>query len=163
MGTVTTPTTPQGLWQSACRYFLWCDTHPIIAKRTVMTGVAAGAKVEQEERRPYSVKALCLHCGINEKYLMEIRETKDPSNMYYVTVSKILYVIYIQAYEMAMTGLWNPVFTSKVLNIGEQEDPGGNIKIDIVFSEKPKLARTESEILEKLESEKDLLQLSKEQ
>ncbi|WP_434127569.1 hypothetical protein, partial [Enterococcus faecium] len=76
--------------------------------------------------------------------------------MYYIVVSKILYVIYVQAYEMAQVGVFNPIFTSKVLGMDKDSEPTGAITVNIVRDNlppqvpTPTLAYSENEVLEKL-------------
>jgi len=151
-GLTVVSNTPESLWKNACAYFKWCDENPITAKRTITSGKDSGKRVDIEESRPYSIKGLCLHCGIFEEYIRDIRSSKDNTSMYYIVVSKILYIIYIQNLENATVGIFNPIFVSKVLNMEKDDTPTGSIKIEIVGG-LPELSKSENEILEKLELE----------
>lgn len=154
--------TPQRLWANSCMYFKWCDDNPITVRQTLMSGKEAGKKVEIEETRPYSIKALCLHCNITEDYLRDVRGSKDKNNEYFLVVSKILYIIYSQNLEYAITGIFNPIFTAKVLNLEkEDKDAGGSITVNIVSQGIPELSNSENEILEKLELENQLSEIAK--
>ena len=152
MGAGKTPNTPEELWELACDYFRWCNENPIQTKRTLQTGKEAGKKMEIEHPRPFSIKALCLHCGIFEDYLQDCRAMEDKSNMYYIVASKILYLIYVQNTEYAMVDVYNPMFTQKMLNMDKPEENNNGIRIEIVQG-LPKLLTTEEEILKNLESE----------
>ena len=91
---------------------------------------------------------MCLHCGITEEYLRDMRALPKDSEAYLI-VSRILMNIYVQNQEMAMVGEFNPVFTAKILNM-ESEDAGPQkIMIEYV-GDLPQLANSENEILEKL-------------
>lgn len=148
--------TPQELWQNACKYFQWCDEHPIIVKRKILSGNRAGTDTEVEQVRPYSLRALCLHCGITEEYMKNMRDTKDRTSMYFIVASKILYVIWVQIYEMGMIGEFNAIFAGKSLGFDKPEEaPVSSIKIEFVQGI-PELADSENEILEKLETENKL-------
>lgn len=140
------------LWENAASYFLWCDSNPIISKRVINVGKEAGKNLNTEHARPYTVKGLCLHCGISEEYVSEIRHTKNKESEYYFIVQRIMYIIYTQNQEMATVGLFNPVFVARVLNMGEEVKEGGTIKIELVNG-LPPLASSESEILKMLDSE----------
>lgn len=159
-GKVVVSSTAQGLWTNACSYFKFCDENPIITKQTLKSGKEAGKQMLSEMPRPYSIKALCLHCGIVEEWLRDIRNSNDKSSEYYIVVSRILYIIYTHVYEHAMTGIFSPVFSSKALNMDKDDVPSGSIKIEII-GELPPLSKSENEILEKLESEIDLNEISK--
>lgn len=145
---------PMELWDNACEYFRWCDDNPIIKKQTITQGKGAGTKANIEQTRPYTIKALCLHCNITEEYIRDVRDSKDKNNEYFVVVSKILYTIYSQNLEEAMVGNFSPVMTTRVLNL-EKEDTStpSNITVNVVSQGIPELSNSENEILEKLELE----------
>lgn len=146
-----TSETPRDLWRNAIDYFKWCDMNPIKPKKTVMAGKEAGKKVDVELIRPYTVKGLCLHCGITEEYLKDMRMTPKESEPYLI-ISRILMNIYVQNQEMAMVGEFNPVFTAKVLNLESEDDVPRKVMIEYV-GDLPGLANSENEILEKLNLE----------
>lgn len=145
--------TPIDLWINACNYFKYCDDNPIINKDTIRVGKEAGTEYEIKKKRAYNIKALCLHCQISEEYIKDMRNLNDPSNAYYNVVSKILYIIYAHVHENAMVDIYNPIFSSKVLNMEKDEVVSTASKVTIVQG-LPKLSRSENEILEKLELEK---------
>lgn len=160
-GVVTVSNTPEGLWKQACEYFLWCDDNKIENEVTITSGKNTGTQVINKHIRPYSLKGLCLHCGITEEYLNDIRSSKDNGSMYYIVVSKILYVIYTQIYEMAQVGVFNPVFSMKILGMDRESEPTKAITVNIVRDDQdglpaPTLSFTENEVLERLETEKRL-------
>lgn len=154
-GKIRVSNTPEELWSNAAGYFAWCDANPIKHTKTITSGKEVGKKVESESPRPYSIKGLCLHCGILEEYIRDVRQTKDKVSLYYVVVSKILYIIYIQNLELATVGVFNPIFVSKVLNMEKDDTPASGVKIEIVGG-LPELSKTENEILDKLERENGL-------
>lgn len=161
-GKICVSSSPEGLWANAVSYFTWCDEHPIETKVALTAGKGAGSQVIKESKRPYSIKGMCLHCGILEEQIRDIRSTKDQSSLYYAVVSKILYIIYIQNLEMATIGEFNPIFVSKVLNMEKDESPTGAITVNVVQG-LPELSKSENEILEKLESDIQNRENTKEQ
>jgi hypothetical protein len=151
-GRIVVSNTPETLWADACEYFKWCDENPIKVKKTLSSGKGAGTTATQEHPRPYSVKGLCLHCGITEEYLKDVRATKDERSLYFIVVSKIMYIIYVQNLELATVGVYNPIFTAKVLNMETDDTPTTAITVNVVGG-LPALSSTENEVLEKLELE----------
>lgn len=160
-GAIVVSNTPEDLWLNAIRYFKWCSENPIIRKRTLSSGKEAGKKVNEENERPYSIKALCLHCGIEEDYLRDIRNG-DKTDPYYKVVSAIIYLIYTQNYENALVGIYNPIFAAKALNMDKEEAPSSAVRVEIMGG-LPELSKSENEILEKLELENRDLKIPKEQ
>ena len=158
-GNIIVSTAP-GLWERIKSYFKWCDENPITTKRTITSGKGAGSKVETEFVRPYNIKAMCLHCGITEEYIKDIRHEMSKNSDYYHVISKALYIIYAQNVEMATIGEFNPIFTAKLLNIDKDDTTNGAIKVEI-SSETPQLSVSENEVLEKLELENKLFENTK--
>lgn len=150
--------TPEQLWDAAINYFKWCDENPITAKRTLTSGKTQGEKVVVEFKRPYSVKAFCLHAGISERYITDIKESQAKESEWYIIMEKILMIIYTQNLEGAIVDLYNPIMVSKVLNMDKGvEDGNQTVRIEIVNTGDKQLANSESEVLEKLNQEKLIL------
>lgn len=145
--------TPEDIWHNAKTYFKWCDETPITQKKPVMVGKEAGKSVTVETIRPYSIKALCLHCGIDEEYIKDIRASKAKDSLWYIVISKILYIIYVQNYELAQVDVFNAGFTAKVLSLDKEDTPNQAIQVTVVQG-LPSISNSENEILEKLELEK---------
>lgn len=161
---ITISDTAEDMWKRACEYFLWCDENPVTWKSTIMSGSKGGSKVENESPRPYSVRAMCIFCGLSESYISSIRNSKDQQSDYYIVISKILSIIYVQNLDYATAGVFNPIFTSKLLNLGEEDN--GTLepaKVQIITDGIPTLSSSENEVLQKLEMEKSFSQLDKEQ
>jgi len=154
-GGVTEYKDAEELWKKAEQYFEWCDNTPIKSKRTLQSGKEAGKKVELEHTRPYALKGLCLYCGINEAWLKEISSLGDKTNIWYLVIEKIMYVIYNQNVEGAFVDIFNPIMVTKVLGMDKPtEDEGRVTRVEIVDSTSNKLANSENEILKNLNQEK---------
>lgn len=144
--------TPKQLWEAAIDYFKWCDNNPIEAKRTLTSGKTQGQKVTSEYTRPYSIKGMCLHCNISERYLDDIRQTNAKDSEWYNIIEKILMIIYTQNLEGAIVDLYNPIMVSKVLNMDKAPEIGDStVKVEIVDSRSNTLANSENEVLKKLD------------
>ncbi len=161
-GDIVVHTSAEMLWQQAVSYFKWCDENPVTYKRVLTSGKEAGKKVVIEAPRPYTIKGLCLHCGILEEYLSDVRMMKEKGGLYYVVVSRIMYTIHVQITEYTMVGVFNPIFAAKLLNIETDDTPARPVKVEIITQGIPALSNSESEILEKLELENPLFGKPKE-
>lgn len=151
-GSRVTSTTPQQLWESARDYFDWCDTHPINTKRTLQSGSQAGKKVEIEHVRPYTIKGFCLHAGISERYIHDIKESYNPDSDYYMIMEKILYIIYSQNIEGAYVDIYNPIMVSKVLGLDKIENPNDKApRVEIVDNGEKRLYNSEDDVLKNLD------------
>jgi hypothetical protein len=135
--------TAEELWESAKLYFMWCEANPIYKREMIRQ---TGAMIDTECPRPFNLPALCIHCGVTPGYILDMaRNTK--AGMYHLVAQKILQVIYSQNLEYAMVGIFNPVVTSKKLNLGAQEEIGKastTINIEVVKGDNiPELADSE--------------------
>lgn len=153
-GGVTVYDNAEDLWHKAEDYFLWCDCNPVTSKRTLNAGKRGGDKVEVEHVRPYSLKGLCLFCGVNEAWLKDMSVSDNKQSLWYMVVEKIMYIIYNQNVEGAYVDLFNPIMVSKVLGLDKPEDTSGKVtRVEIVDSTSTKLANSENEILKNIVSE----------
>jgi len=151
-------TTAEDIWRMAMEYFQWSDENPLKVKKTINTGKDAGKPYYDENPRPYSLKAFCIHSGLIEDYLIEIRKTKREDSDYYKVITKILYIIYVQNSDLAQVGVYNPIFTSKLLGMDNDNDkPIKAIQVTVVQG-LPSLSSTEAEVVEKIELEKRYLE-----
>lgn len=148
------------LFENMCSYFRWCDNNPITSKRTITSGKGVGSRVTVESRRPYTVKGMCLHCGLSESYLNDILQSRSKDDLYYIAVERAMYIIHTQLMENALIGEFSPVLTSKILNLDSNEKELGAIKVEIVQGT-PELSNSESEVLEKIALELERTKNSK--
>jgi len=148
--------TAEWLWEGAKAYFKWCDENLIVTEKVITSGKEVGKMVKLRTIRPYNIKALCIHLGVTMEYFRDVRALDDESSIFYQTVSKILYIIYVQNVEMGAIGEYNPIMISKLLNLDKEEIPAAPIKITVIGG-LPELATSESELLARLEIEKENL------
>lgn len=161
-GQIVIDTTAEELWENACSYFKFCDDNPIVTKGVVSAGKEVGKQYNIHKKRPYTIKALCLQCGISQEYLSDMKNMKARESEYGMVVDKILNVIYTQNLEHAMTGEFNPQLTARVLNMEKEETNITPPKVEYIYG-LPPLASSENEILEKLESQVGTGEITKEQ
>lgn len=147
--------TPEGLWESATEYFKWCDENPIKAKRTLTSGKTQGEKVEIEYKRPYSIKAFCLHAGISERWIVDIKDSHTKDSEWFLVVEKILYIIYTDNLEGAVVDLYNPIMVSKILNLDKADgDVDRPIRVEIINSTASTIPTSENDVISNLDFEK---------
>lgn len=152
-GKITVSNTAEELWNSAKQYFKWCDDNPIQTKSPITSGKEIGKSVMKESVRPYTIRGLCIHCGITEDYLKDLKNTKDKGSLYYLVTEKIFQIINVQNVEMAMIGEFNPVFTARILGMDKEEPTTGAVTVTVVQGS-PKLSSSENEVIEKMTLEK---------
>lgn len=156
---VRTTTTLQDLWTWAIEYFKWCEANPIRAKRTILAGKEAGKKVEIEKVRPYSMRELCLHAGVTEDYINDLRRSARDSEAFLI-VGRIIMNIQVQITALALVGEISPVIADKILNLGSHDDGPKKILIEHV-SDLPKLGISEIEILEMINIQNGEIEIPK--
>lgn len=149
-GNIVVPQTPPDIWESACNYFLFCDTHPIIKTFKIKTGEKAGQDCTEELPRVYSYDGLAIHTGLDEDYIRDVLNNMDKSSEYYHVFSRIDKIIRTQQFELAAVNEINAIFISKSLRLEDTATPNTAIEV-IVRGETPQLANSENEILEKLD------------
>lgn len=137
--------TPEELWDQAVSYFQWCEDHPIKPKRLISAGKLAGTETEITRPRPYTLEGLCIHCGIDYKYIDSLRQMKDTASEWAAVMTRIMMVIKTQNLEYAMIGEFNPIMTAKILNIETKEEVPQDVKVEIVGG-MPPLLEDESQI-----------------
>jgi len=147
--------TPEQLWDNAMSYFEWCRDNPIQVYKSVLSGKDVGKRVLLDLPVMFTIKGLCLHCNILEEYLKSLRNMKDTAPDWYIVASKLLYIIHDQNMTYAALDLFNPILVGRLHNIEKDDSPSGNIVIEHV-QYLPTLSKSESEVLDKLESKDQL-------
>lgn len=144
--------TPEQLWQQGVDYFKWCDSNPIKAQKTMLSGKTQGQKVEVEYKRPYTIEGFCLHASISKRYIQDIQSMYGKDSEWYMVIQKIISVIYTQNLEGAIVELFNPIVVAKLLNLDKpQEDDSRSVRVEIIDTGKKILATSENEILSNLD------------
>jgi hypothetical protein len=148
--------TPQQLWTKMRQYFKESDLNPIVIPRTVINGRNAGQEVYEKRIRPYSVKAMCMHCGITEEYINDV--LSGPDGEWKTVLKTGLMLIYTQIYEMGMLGEFSPIFAAKAIAMDKEDTGPQKVTIEYV-GDLPPLAKSENEILENMKLENGKLRM----
>lgn len=151
-GGIVIAITPEQLWNLAVEYFKWNKNNPIEYKETMKSGKTQGQKVTVEKQRPMTIRAFCLHAGIPERYLMDIKNMYGEQSEWYQVAEKIISIIFIDNLEGAIVDLYNPIVVSKILNLDKpQTDDSRPVRVEIIDSGKNNLPTTEQAIIDNLD------------
>lgn len=117
---------PELLWEAACEYFQWCDTHPWIKKDFVGGGPNAGTIVDLPTARPYTLSGLCIYLGVNTQYLNQFKqglnEEKKTDKDFSLVITHIEEIIRTQKFEGAAVGVFNANIISRDLGLVDKSD-----------------------------------------
>ena len=141
--------TAQDLWDTACNYFQWVDTHPLYRyEQRKGTVIAVGKKQPVDTfvaiplPRPYTKEGLCVFAGCALKYFSNIKHNifedlyKEDLDLLNV-IEHIENIIHTQKYEGAAVGIFNPVLISRDLGLRDTvqlttpPDESFNVTLDL--------------------------------
>jgi len=114
---------PQDLWDKASDYFKWCDDNPL-QEMKVFNGKEGIVSTNVPKMRAYTLKHLCLHIGVNEKYFNQFNEEGNPE--YSNIITRIRDIIYTQKFQGAAADLLNPNIIARELGLADKQDHTGN-------------------------------------
>jgi len=124
---------PEILWQESCKYFEWCESHPLYESKAFNhQGEVIIAKLPK--MRALTLAGLCFFLRCNEHYLRQLRanENKDFSSV----ISEIEKVIYNQKFQGAAADLLNANIIARDLGLKDNTDftsKGEKINNPIMF------------------------------
>jgi hypothetical protein len=147
-GVIGAGNTPEELLQKAIIYFQRCDDNPIYRNEVIRSGKRTGEVIQIPVQRPYTIQGLCLHLGITRDYLLNVSNS-DEKNDFYFVAKTIIEIIQTQQLEGAMTGIYNPIIGSKILGLNNTQPntpTKTSINIEVITSENQKLISNEQDI-----------------
>lgn len=128
---------PVELWEMACNYFEWCDSHPWTKYEAIKSGADAGKLIEMPLRIPYTIEGLCFFCGVEENFL---RSNKENNGDYSTVIKEIYKVIENQQFTGASVGAFNSNIIARKLGLVEKTTistpEGEEIKVNAVTEHK---------------------------
>ena len=146
-GAVVTPETPEQFWAAAVNYFSWCDNNPLGTRET---SYGAGGNVKsiykREYARPYTLTGLCIHCGVTEKWINEIRNNMTQESLWYQVIEKVIFVIYTQNVEYSIVGMFDKNLSQKQIDALKPDNQETPIRIEVKGSKSMKIATSENEV-----------------
>lgn len=112
--------TPELLWEAACRYFEWCDTHPWYRKEVIKAGRDAGKIIEIPTERPYSITGLQIFLGVSSSYWRDFRAANHTD--FSSIISDIEKIIETQQFEGATVGAFNANIIARKLGLADRQN-----------------------------------------
>lgn len=114
--------TPGLMWEAACNYFEWCDHNPWMKNEVLKGGEKVGQIIKIPTARPFTMKGLCLYLECSPSYFRNFKnqERKDSEN-FKAVIERIEDVIYIQKYEGAVVGVFNPNIIARDLGLTDSK------------------------------------------
>ena len=146
--------TPDLLWEAACEYFEWCDSHPeyIVEQKkgnqTIKVNIKQGKNAEEPIniadqinesglikipiKRPYTIQGLCLYCDCNTYYINQfeaaLKEKDDEISKDFTQIlHTIREIIYNQKFSGAAIGLFNANIIARDLGLKDEKGITGDI------------------------------------
>ncbi len=108
--------TPRLLQEAAEEYFQWVDDNPLYEKQFINQGRNGIAEVKVPKMRPYTLSGLCIFVGISTQTLYNYKKYKG----FKAIVQKIKDIIFVQKFEGALCGLFNPTIIARDLNLKDR-------------------------------------------
>ncbi len=115
--------TPEILWEEACKYFEWCEENPLLE----MDWVGKDAtEVNKPKMRSYTWDGLELFLDISS--LREYKTNPDYKDFSQV-ITRIGKIIYTQKFTGAAAGLLNPNIIARDLGLTDKKELSGGIEV----------------------------------
>ena len=109
--------TPEALWEAACEYFEWVESHPLQAAELVK--YQGNAKVRRVPKmRAMTITALVLFLDISHDAWRQYKERKD----FVGVCTRIDAVIRAQKFEGAAAELLNPSIIARDLGLADKQE-----------------------------------------
>ncbi len=112
--------TPELLWEAACEYFEWCNTHPW--ERVDFKGKDA-EEVRIPTERPLTLNGLCLYLGCSLDYFRSFKsQNRKNADGFITVIREIEQTIYTQKFEGAAVGAFNANIIARDLGLKEHSE-----------------------------------------
>ena len=109
--------TPQIMWEEACKYFEWCDENPLIEEKPMVVDKSVET-AEVGHPRPYTMGMLCVFLGVNDAYFRQFKADKKRCTDDFATViARIETVVREQKFAGAAVGMYNANLISRDLGL----------------------------------------------
>lgn len=126
--------TPELLWQAACEYFHWCDTHPW---KRVEQSKSAGKPVKHKNgkvsfppatfelptQRPYTLTGFALYVDASKNFWQEFKKAGHED--FLGVISRIEDVIYTNKFEGAAVGAFNANIIARDIGLADKQEVTG--------------------------------------
>lgn len=118
--------TPDDLWDAACEYFNWIDSHSLWRNEAIKSGDNAGKIVKVPTGRPYTMQGLCLYLDCNLVYFNQFERAlegkqDEASKDFSKIVSRIRETVFTQKFEGAAVGAFNSNLIARELGLSDKQ------------------------------------------
>lgn len=112
--------TPQLLWEAACEYFEWCESHPLMeTKGFAYQGVVT--KEEFPKMRAMTLSQLCFYLNCNEAYFRTFKaQLPEGEEDFNTIIKEIEQIIYNQKFQGASADLLNANIIARDLGLSDK-------------------------------------------
>lgn len=148
--------TPELLWEAACEYFEWCDSHPLMEAK--LASYEGNHSIEDVPKmRVYTLTGLCFYIQCSEAYFRNFKHQNEEKGKDFITViDHIEKIIRDQKFTGAASGFFNANIIARDLGLKDQSDVTTNGKDVVakptsinVYNNAPPLADAEDKITDK--------------
>ena len=112
---------PKDLWESACKYFQYCDANPWVKNEAIKSGDMVGTTMEVETAKPYTLTGLCCFLNISLETFSNYSKNQDYKTFFGVC-KQIREIVYTQKFEGAAVGVFNANIIARDLGLSEKKD-----------------------------------------
>lgn len=138
--------TPEALWESACEYFEYCDSHPWKVTKTKSKGKSKEIE-ETPTQCPFSLTGLMAYLDVGKSYW---RNFKVSANEDFMTViTRIENIIEAQQLEGALVGAFNANIVARINGLADKQELSGEVKTGLTVIVKN---QEEADLLEQLKN-----------
>ena len=112
---------PELLWEAACEYFQWCDTHPLKEEK-VFHHQGKIVKHNSNKLRAYTLTGLCLYLDCSTQYFRNFEDNNSESKDFMAVITRIKETIFTQKFEGASADLLNANIIARDLGLADKKD-----------------------------------------
>lgn len=114
--------TPELLWNAACEYFKWCESHPLYEmKAFAYQGIIVTKKMPK--MRAMTLSQLCFYLNANEAYFRQFKaQLPEGEKDFSTIIADIERVIYDQKFQGAAADLLNANIIARDLGLKEHSE-----------------------------------------
>lgn len=121
---------PESLWDEACKYFDWCSTNKYKCNRTKRKGDFSQIYTENAYR-PFSIAGLCLYLNASVQWWYSLKgasRKKEDKDLFDI-ITRIEEIIETQQFEGASVGVFNANIIARKLGLMNKQQQEVNAKV----------------------------------
>ena len=117
--------TPELLWEAACEYFQWCESHPLYeTKAFAFQGIITTKKLPV--MRAMTLSQLCFYLNCNEAYFRQFKaQLHEVDQGFSTVIYDIEQTIYNQKFQGASGNLLNANIIARDLGLADKSELTG--------------------------------------